>query len=154
MSGKNGPHRTISRGQTPFSAQVPFSGLFAGLVLGLFFSFFSAVLSIFRASRPHRRYFLAFFGLLWASLGWPETLLFFFFSIFFKIFLPFFFNFFTFILFSFSFIFFHFLSFSFIFFHFLSFSFNFFHFLFIFSFCLSGAQNLIFFGPQFRYDFS
>ena len=79
---------------------------------------------------------------------------------------------------SFSFIFFHFLSFSFIFFHFLSFSFIFFHFLsssFIFSciflhflpfsfilfvfflsfsFPLLGAQNLIFSGSQFRYDFS
>ena len=52
---------------------------------------------------------------------------------------------------SFSFIF-HFLSFSFIFFHFLSFSFMFFHFL-SFSFSLFCAQNLIFFGPQFRYDF-
>ena len=48
---------------------------------------------------------------------------------------------------SFSIIFFHFLSFSFIIYHFLSFSFTFFfHFL-------SWAQNLIFLGPQFRYDF-
>ena len=56
---------------------------------------------------------------------------------------------------SFSFIFFHFRSFSFIFVHFLSFSFIFIHFHFL-SFSLSwlGAQNLIFFGPQFRYDFS
>ena len=59
---------------------------------------------------------------------------------------------------SFSFIFFHFsifsiFSFSFIFVHFLSFSFIFFHFLSC-SFSLLGAQNLIFFGPQFRYDFS
>ena len=59
-----------------------------------------------------------------------------------------------------SFIFFHFLSlsfhfhsFSFIFFHFHSFSFIFFHFL-SFSLSLLGAQNLIFLGPQFRYDFS
>ena len=61
---------------------------------------------------------------------------------------------------SFSFIVFHFLKCSVIFFHFLSFSQMFFHsvsFCFIFS-CfscfLSGAQNLIFFWPQFRYDFS
>ena len=49
--------------------------------------------------------------------------------------------------------FFHVLSFSFIFFYFLSFSFIFFYFL-SFSLSLLGAQNLIFFGPQFRYDFS
>ena len=55
-------------------------------------------------------------------------------------------------IFSFFFIF-HFLSFSFNFCHFLSFSFIFFHFL-SFSLSLLGAQNLIFFGPQFRYDFS
>ena len=47
------------------------------------------------------------------------------------------------LIFSFSDIFLHFLSFSFIFFHFLSFSFS-----------LLGAQNMIFFVPQFRYDFS
>ena len=51
------------------------------------------------------------------------------------------------------FIFLHFHSFSFIFIHFLSFSFLFFH-LFSFSLSLLGAQNLTFFGPQFRYDFS
>ena len=60
--------------------------------------------------------------------------------------------------------FFHFLSFSFIFWNFLSFSFICLSFSFIFlscsficlsfSFSLLGAQNLIFFGPQFRYDFS
>ena len=77
---------------------------------------------------------------------------------------------------SFSFIFFHFLSFSFIFCHFLHFlSFSVIFFLFFFCFCfflfvflflflffflyscffsLSGAQNLFFFGPQFRFDFS
>ena len=52
----------------------------------------------------------------------------------------------------FSSIFFHFLSFSFIFLHVLSFSFIFF-FLY-YSFSLLGAQNLILFGSQFRYDFS
>ena len=67
---------------------------------------------------------------------------------------------------SFSFILFHFLSFSFIFFHFLSFSFIFFHvlsfsfisfyfpsFSFIF-FVFVGCSKSVFFGPQFRYDFS
>ena len=39
------------------------------------------------------------------------------------------------------------------FFHFLSFSVIFCH-VFAFSFSLLGAQHLIFFGPQFRYDFS
>ena len=48
---------------------------------------------------------------------------------------------------------FHFLSFSFIFFHFPSFSVIFSHFL-SFSSSLLGAQNLIFWGAQFRYDFS
>ena len=52
-----------------------------------------------------------------------------------------------------SFMFFHFPSFSFIFLHFPSFSFIFLHFL-SFSLSLLGAQNLIFLGPQFRYDFS
>ena len=61
-----------------------------------------------------------------------------------------FFNNFSFFLFFISFIFFHFLS---IFLHFLSCSFMFFHVL-SFSLSLLGAQNLIFFGPQFRYDFS
>ena len=79
-----------------------------------------------------------------------------------------FFHFFIFLQFrSFSFIFFHFPSFSFMFFHvlscsfiFLSFSFHFplFSLIFLdvlsFSLSLLGAQNLIFFGPQFRYDFS
>ena len=49
---------------------------------------------------------------------------------------------------------FHFLSFSLsFFFHFLSFPFMFFHVL-SFYFSLLVAQNLIFWGPQFRYDFS
>ena len=57
-----------------------------------------------------------------------------------------------------------FFHFSFFFHHFSIFSFfHFFHFFFFFSFSfhflsfslsLLGAQNLIFFGPQFRYDFS
>ena len=62
---------------------------------------------------------------------------------FFHFFIFSFFHFFIFFKFSFFFIFFHFLPFSIMFFHFLSFSLS-----------LLGAQNLIFFGPQFRYDFS
>ena len=75
----------------------------------------------------------------------------------FSSFFRFFFIFSFFSIFSFFFSFIHFLSFSiiffylFMFFHFPSFSFIFFHFL---SFSLLGAQNLIFFGPQFRSDFS
>ena len=51
---------------------------------------------------------------------------------------------------------FHFLSFSFIFFHFLTISFMFFLFFsfLLFLFLFVGTQNSVFFGPQFRYDFS
>ena len=49
-------------------------------------------------------------------------------------------------IFSFCIILYHFVSFCIIFFHFLSF--------FFFFFFLSGAQNLIFFEPEFRHDFS
>ena len=71
----------------------------------------------------------------------------------FFIFLSFFFFQFFFYFLLFSFIFFHFLAFSFMLVHFLLFSFIFFHFL-SFSLSLLGAQNLIFFVPQFRCDFS
>ena len=72
---------------------------------------------------------------------------------FFRFFRFFIFSFFSFFHFFHFFSFFHFLSFSSIFFHVLSFSFIFFHFL-SFSLSLLGAQNLIFFWLQFRYDFS
>ena len=39
----------------------------------VFFCRFSSVLNIFGASAPHRRYFLAFFALLWASPGPPKN---------------------------------------------------------------------------------
>ena len=93
-------------------------------------------------------------GKSWKSSRILRVNLFFHFSFFFHFFIYFFFSFFHFFIF-FIFSFFHFFFHFFIFFHFhfLSFSFIFFHFL-SFSFSLLGAENLIFFGPQFRYDFS
>ena len=85
----------------------------------------------------------------------PNVFIFFLFSSFCSMFFTFFhlfhFSFFFFIFPFFSF--FIFLHFSFIFIDFLTFSSIFFHFL-SFSLSLWGAQILIFFGPQFRYDFS
>ena len=50
----------------------PFLGLYAGFIVYVFCRF-SGVPSVFGASGPHRRYFLAFFVLLWASMGRPKT---------------------------------------------------------------------------------
>ena len=64
-SGSNGPNRMISGSQPPFPGQV-LTLLWASPKF--FFYRFLAVLRVLGASWPHRRYFLAFFGLFWASL--------------------------------------------------------------------------------------